>query len=182
MATIRVEFVKTHPNARMPEYAESQAAGADLFAPVDMEIVPFKATLVKTGLTLAYLEPGYEIQVRSRSGNALNKDFIIANGIGTVDSGYRSDVGVILKFLPPYIPFQEPDVSDVSLHAGNTKITRAILAHWEQWATTPLKIKAGDKIAQIVCKKVERMQFSEVPEVTDHTQRGAGGFGSTDKK
>lgn len=84
----------------LPEYKTEGSAGMDLQADIEDEIIlkPLHRVLVPTGL---YLEvpKGYEAQVRARSGLALNSGITLANGIGTIDSDYRGEVGVILVNL-----------------------------------------------------------------------------------
>jgi dUTP pyrophosphatase len=75
----------------------AEAAGADVFAAVaaDLELAPGARALVPAGFTLA-IPPGYEIQVRPRSGLALRHGVTLLNSPGTIDSDYRGPVGVIL--------------------------------------------------------------------------------------
>ena len=77
-----------------PHYASDLAAGADLRAavPGPLTLAPGARALVPTGLTLE-IPPGFEAQVRARSGLAL------ANGVGTIDADYRGEVGVIVVNL-----------------------------------------------------------------------------------
>jgi dUTP pyrophosphatase len=91
-----VKVINTSENA-LPEYATKMSAGFDLRANLDnIEILkPGERKLVGTGLFIA-LEPGYEAQVRPRSGLALKKGITVLNAPGTVDADYRGEVGVIL--------------------------------------------------------------------------------------
>ena len=84
-------------NNPLPEYSTPLSAGFDLRANLDnIEILkPGERKLVGTGLFIA-LEPGYEAQVRPRSGLALKKGITVLNAPGTVDADYRGEVGVIL--------------------------------------------------------------------------------------
>ncbi len=83
-----------------PEYASDLAAGADLRAALDAPrtLAPGARAVVPTGLTLE-IPPGFEAQVRARSGLALKKGLALANGVGTIDADYRGEVGVILVNL-----------------------------------------------------------------------------------
>lgn len=84
--------------ARLPHYETSGAAGADLCAafPGDpISIPPGGRALVKTGLSIE-LVPGFEAQIRPRSGLALKQGITVLNTPGTVDRDYRGEVGVIL--------------------------------------------------------------------------------------
>ena len=82
---------------KLPEYATPQSAGVDLRANIDAPIVlaPLQRALVPTGLYIAPPE-GYEAQVRPRSGLALKHNLTLTNSPGTIDAGYRGEVGVIM--------------------------------------------------------------------------------------
>lgn len=81
----------------LPEYATEQSAGMDLRANIDEPIVlkPMQRAIVKTGLYIA-LPPGYEAQVRPRSGLALKHGITVLNSPGTIDADYRGELGVLL--------------------------------------------------------------------------------------
>ena len=83
-----------------PFYASDLAAGADLRAALEepLTLAPGGRAAVPTGLTLQ-IPPGYEAQVRARSGLALKKGLALANGVGTIDADYRGEVGVIVVNL-----------------------------------------------------------------------------------
>lgn len=80
-----------------PERATEEASGFDLRARIDgsLELVPGERRLIPSGIAIA-LPPGYEAQVRPRSGLALKYGLTLLNSPGTVDSDYRGEVGVIL--------------------------------------------------------------------------------------
>lgn len=81
----------------LPQYATVQSAGMDLRANIDEPVVlrPLERRLIPTGLHIA-LPPGYEAQVRPRSGLALKHGITVLNAPGTVDADYRGDIGVVL--------------------------------------------------------------------------------------
>jgi len=81
----------------LPAYATEDAAGLDLLAAVaePVELAPGTRRLVPTGISIA-LPPGYEAQVRPRSGLALKHGVTLLNSPGTIDADYRGEVGVIL--------------------------------------------------------------------------------------
>ena len=91
---IKIVNKSKHP---LPEYATPGLAGMDLRANIDAPITlaPGERKLIPTGIYIA-LPVGYEAQVRPRSGLALKYGIGLANMLGTVDSDYRADVGVIL--------------------------------------------------------------------------------------
>lgn len=81
----------------LPGYASSGAAGMDLLAAVSgpMVIAPGQRVLVPTGLAIA-LPPGFELQIRPRSGLALKNGIVLPNSPGTIDEDYRGEVQVIV--------------------------------------------------------------------------------------
>ncbi|HEX5854119.1 MAG TPA: dUTP diphosphatase, partial [Thermoanaerobaculia bacterium] len=83
-----------------PLYASDGAAGADLRAALaePLVVTPGGRALVPTGLVLE-IPPGFEGQVRARSGLALKKGLALANGVGTIDADYRGEVGVLVVNL-----------------------------------------------------------------------------------
>ena len=84
-------------NVSLPCYMTSHAAGVDLRADLDEELVlaPGERALVPTGIAIE-LPDGYEAQIRPRSGLALKFGITLANSPGTIDSDYRGEIGVIL--------------------------------------------------------------------------------------
>lgn len=128
-----------------PCYETEGSAGMDIraFIGEPITILPGERKLVPTGLFIE-LESGYEAQIRARSGLALKYGISLVNGIGTIDSDYRGEIGVLLINLG-----QEPFI-----------------------------INSGDRIAQIVIAKFERITWNEEKELVE-TQRGPGGFGHT---
>lgn len=90
-----LKFKRIHPDATLPSYAHPGDAGMDVRSVDDLVIAPGSRALVHTGLVMM-LPPGYEAQVRPRSGLALKKGVSVLNTPGTIDEGYRGEVGVIL--------------------------------------------------------------------------------------
>jgi dUTP pyrophosphatase len=84
----------------LPQYETGQSAGMDIRANISTPLVlkPLGRELVKTGLYIA-LQPGYEAQVRPRSGLAYKKGITVLNAPGTIDADYRGEIGVILVNL-----------------------------------------------------------------------------------
>ena len=83
------------PTATLPVRATENASCFDVCADLDGAIPPGERMLVKTGLAVA-VPPGFEVQVRSRSGLALKQGVAVLNAPGTVDADYRGEVSVIL--------------------------------------------------------------------------------------
>ena len=95
MINIKIINKGHHP---LPAYETSQSAGMDLRANIDKSITihPMERILIPTGLFMA-LPPGFEAQIRPRSGLALKHGITVLNSPGTIDADYRSEIGVILK-------------------------------------------------------------------------------------
>jgi dUTP pyrophosphatase len=99
---IRISRLPHSQGLELPSYGTERAAGMDLRAAVPQDeplvIQPGARALVPTGLTIA-VPPGFEAQVRPRSGLALKHGVTCLNSPGTIDSDYRGEVGVILANL-----------------------------------------------------------------------------------
>lgn len=93
MITVKVKKLTT--TAKLPVMAKPGDAAYDLFADEDVSIGPQEWKLVKTGIAIE-LPPNTEAQIRPRSGLALKNGITVLNSPGTVDSGYRGEIGVIL--------------------------------------------------------------------------------------
>ncbi len=92
-----LQIKKLHPSAIVPKYMTELAAGMDICALLDEEIVlkPGERSLVPTGLAFA-IPVGYEIQVRPRSGLAIKHGIALVNSPGTIDADYRGEVKIIM--------------------------------------------------------------------------------------
>ncbi len=95
-----VAVKRLRAGAVLPRYMTEEAAGMDLAAVLDEPVVlqPRERRLVPTGLAMA-IQPGFEGQVRPRSGLALKHGISVPNAPGTIDSDYRGEVKVILANL-----------------------------------------------------------------------------------
>ena len=93
-----VKVLRTDPAAQLPTYAHPGDAGMDVRSIENVTLAPGARALVRTGLVLE-LPPDAEAQVRPRSGLALKHGVTVLNAPGTIDAGYRGEVGVILVNL-----------------------------------------------------------------------------------
>ncbi len=144
--TIKISRVgETSADLPLPGYATDGSAGMDLCAAVDEDLMiqPGETTLVPTGFVIE-LPPGFEGQVRPRSGLAIKNGIGILNSPGTIDSDYRGEIKVIVT----------------------------------NFARVPFRVRRGDRIAQLIISRYERIRWEESEEVNE-TQRGVGGFGHT---
>jgi dUTP pyrophosphatase len=94
---MRIRIRRLRPDAALPEYAHGpeEDAGLDLRAVEGVTLEPGSPHLVATGLSIE-LPPGYEAQIRPRSGLALKHAITLANSPATIDPGYRGEIHVIL--------------------------------------------------------------------------------------
>jgi dUTP pyrophosphatase len=79
----------------LPRYAHKGDSGVDLYAIKDEVIHPYSTVVIPTGIHVA-IPDGYELQIRSRSGLALKNGIFVLNSPGTIDGGFRAQIGVIL--------------------------------------------------------------------------------------
>lgn len=112
----------------LPRYESEHASGMDLPAAVDgpVELRPGEIQLIPTGLFIA-VPPGYEAQVRPRSGLALKRGITVANAPGTIDADYRGEVGVILVNLG-----KEPFVVKRGDRIAQMVFQRVARAAWDE--------------------------------------------------
>ena len=92
---LNLKYKKLRPEAKDPFYNYPSDSGFDLFATEDTTIQPLGRGLVRTGLSLD-IKDGYEIQVRSKSGLAINQGLFVMNSPGTVDNGFTGEIQVIV--------------------------------------------------------------------------------------
>src|ERR1043165_5295787 len=94
---VEIKVRRLTPEARLPEYKSTHAAGADLYACVQNDVVipPFGITLIPTGLAIEIPE-NYQGEVRARSGLTLKEGLFVLNGPGTIDADYRGELKIIL--------------------------------------------------------------------------------------
>jgi dUTP pyrophosphatase len=100
MSTVKIKKLDHYDESlALPAYETKDAAGADIRACVENQdqiiIKPGKRILIPTGLAFE-IEPGFEVQVRPRSGLSLKTNLLVVNSPGTIDADYRGEVKVIL--------------------------------------------------------------------------------------
>ncbi|MBW1898398.1 MAG: dUTP diphosphatase [Deltaproteobacteria bacterium] len=144
-----IKFLRLRPDqdadVPLPRYMTSQSAGMDISAALDKDFIlePGAISLISTGFAMA-LPPGFEAQIRPRSGLAVKHGIGLINSPGTIDSDYRGEVKIAVVNL------------------GKESYT----------------FHRGDRIAQMIIKKVYQARVSVVEEL-DETGRNTGGFGHT---
>lgn len=156
---------------KMPTYAHLTDAGMDIYAKEDYEIDPGKSVTVHTGIKVS-LPLGYELQVRPKSGISQKSKLRISNTPGTIDSGYRGEICILIDNI-------EPPIKDLTYEQdinGEFHIT-SILTGARAY------IEKGQKIAQLVLSQVCTAHPYEVKEFKETaTDRGENGFGSSGLK
>lgn len=96
---MKIQIKKLHPDAVVPEYKSNLAAGFDLVALEDTTFELWETKLVRTGIAVD-VGPGYQLEVRNRSGAALKTPMRITNSPGTVDADYRGEVFAMMTMIP----------------------------------------------------------------------------------
>lgn len=167
---IQIPIELCHPNAKIPAYAKPGDAGMDIYALEDFEVAPGERKIIKTGLKVA-IPRGYELQVRPRSGTSVKTALRVANTPGTIDSGYRDEIGVIIENIEPKIKDIGYDFDD----NGNI-IIKSILHG------SVFNVGKGERFAQLVLNEVPSAAFYPVDSVAQIGENRGGGFGSTGKE
>lgn len=91
-----IKFKLLHPNAKLPTYATSGAAGFDFYATEDGRELP--CDVVKVGLGLACeIPPGFAMLLLSRSGHGIRHNAGIPHGVGLIDSDYRGEIAIVFR-------------------------------------------------------------------------------------
>lgn len=161
---IPIEYCRE--DAKMPAYAHLTDAGMDVFATEEITINPGETKLIPLGIKVA-LPIGYELQVRPKSGRSLKSKLRVANTPGTIDAGYRDEIGVIVDNIDPFIKSAEMDENG---RLYNVEFGSSIT------------IGKGEKFAQLVLSEVPKAVFYEVETVAGMGEDRQGGFGSTGDK
>ena len=92
--TVKIKLLR--PEAKIPVYQQQGDAGFDFYCVEDTVVPANSIAILPTGVSMAIPE-GYEVQVRLRSGVALKTPLILANAPGTIDSGFRGEVGILVR-------------------------------------------------------------------------------------
>ncbi|MFD1416823.1 dUTP diphosphatase [Oceanobacillus jeddahense] len=164
---------KMHPDAVIPKYANENDSGFDLVAIEDVIIEPGETKLIKTGLAFDIPE-GFEIQVRPRSGITLKTKLRVQ--LGTIDSNYRGEVGVIVDNIN-----QEDPLDDGETLYAPLDVKENVAMDVGHYIGETYFIRKGDRIGQGILAPVARTEFEEVDELSD-SERGSNGYGSTGVK
>ena len=160
---IQIPIEICNPDAKIPTYAHKGDAGMDVYSTIDVTIAPGETKLIPLGFKVAIPE-GYELQVRPRSGFSLRTNLRVANAPGTIDSGYRDEVGIILHNCAPTIQDFGDGRAETCLYGPSYTISK------------------GDRIAQLVLQAVPTALFIKTSDISKIGEDRNGGFGSTGVK
>ena len=168
IVTIQVE--KCSEDTKIPTYARVGDAGMDIYSTEEVTLAPGEKKLIGTGIKVAIPE-GYEIEVVPKSGIALRTGLKVSNSPGTIDSGYRDEIKVIVEN-------SESSIKDIeyTFNDNGNPVIKSIL-HGKSYT-----IEKGQKIAQIILKEVPMINFQEVKNISEISGDRGGGFGSTGLK
>lgn len=145
------------PDAVVPTKAHASDSGFDLYAVEDVVLTPGASTIVKTGIAIE-LPPGYEAQIRPRSGITAKTKLRVQ--LGTVDNGFTGELGII---------------TDNVSRGTNRQAAFTVKGGGEG----DYVIYKGDKLAQLVVTELPAVVAVEVSGFTNATTRGVNGFGSS---
>lgn len=125
---MKVKITRLHPKAILPDYQTRHSAAADMAACIDEPITlqPMERRVIPAGFAVAIPE-GYEIQVRARSGLSLKHGITTANGVGTVDSDYRGEMGAIMVNLS-----DKPFVIEPGMRVAQMLLAKCEKMEWEE--------------------------------------------------
>lgn len=169
---VRIAYEKCHEDAKTPAYAHETDSGMDVYALEDITLAPGEQKIIPIGIKVA-LPAGYELQVRAKSSIAAKTKFRIANGVGTIDAGYRNEIGVILENNEP--PIKDITYEPVFDENNNIKYLNITSIEYGKSFT----IGKGQKFAQLVLAENPKAILYEVESVSEIGENRNGGFGST---
>jgi dUTP pyrophosphatase len=159
--SLKIKFKLLDKTMKAPTRGSSYAAGWDLHAAEDIELRPYRAQLIRTGVAVS-LPPNTALLIMSRSGFSVKNQVITPNGVGLIDEDYRGELRLNGLWIPPMNETLEV------VHFITTSVsTKGVF-----------KIKKYDRIAQCILVPYYDQMWEEVDELPE-TKRGHGGFGST---
>ncbi len=169
---INIPIERCRDNAKIPTYACDGDAGMDVYACGDFVVNPGETHLVPLGIKVA-IPFGYELQVRPRSGMSVKTKLRVANAPGTIDSGYRDEICVIVENIENVVTkLETAPVFDENDKLDSLKITN--IEYGKNYY-----INDGDRIAQLVLCELPKCNFNEVDNVSEIEGNRNGGFGHT---
>lgn len=166
---IRIPYERCNEAAKEPAYAHETDSGMDVYALEDITFAPGEQRIVPIGIKVA-LPAGYELQVRPKSGLSSKTKLRIANAPGTIDAGYRDEIGIIIENIEPPIKSIATDFAQ----SPNDYVPIGAIEFGSSYT-----IGKGQKFAQLVLAEVPKAVLYEVETVSNIGEDRNGGFGST---
>lgn len=160
-----IQFVPDNPGVIAPVRGSAGAAAWDLRAAEDVDLKPYQATKIRSGLKAA-IPPEHALLILSRSGFAFKSQIILPNGVGLIDEDYRGEIGLGAMWMPD--PLVALEVRE-SVRGGYELRRRK---------DAVFSIRKGDRIVQALLIKYVEQDWREAAEL-EATSRGDNGFGST---
>ena len=174
---IKIPIEKCHPDAVLPAYAHVSDSGMDVYAIEDITIAPGETKLIPTGIKVA-LPPGYELQVRPKSGLSARTKLRVSNTPGTIDQDYRDEIKIIIENVdPPIRAINTSRQGDLTVQVDDPLIHLSDITFGQSYT-----ISKGMKFCQLVLMEVPKAVWNEVDSVATIGENRGGGFGSTDNK
>lgn len=164
---MKVKIKKLHPHAKIPTYSKNGDAGMDLTA---ISKIIGEDAIIEYGTGLSIEIPEGHVGLIFPRSSICNKDMILTNHVGVIDSGFRGEIK--LKFA---INFEFWDFAE----SENQVYKRAEDEHFKIYTEANI-YNEGDRIGQIIILPYPIIQFEETDELSE-TERGTGGYGHTGK-
>lgn len=164
---IKVGFKRLRDEATIPTKAHATDSGFDLYALEDTIIEPGETAIVPTGIAVK-LPPGYEAQIRPRSGVTMRSKLRVQ--LGTIDNDYRGELGIIVDNINPDNGRKYRELKTIDGLGERVS---------EYYAAGSYRVRKGDRVAQLVIQPLPSFETYEIEGELDETERGEGGFGST---
>lgn len=130
---MKIAIKRLREDIQLPQYQTDGAAAMDVHAALDKPLViqPQERLLIPTGFALA-VPRGYEVQLRARSGLSLKYGICLANGVGTIDSDYRGEVGVSVVNMS-----QEAFTIEPGMRIAQMVVSKYEQVQWQEESSLP---------------------------------------------
>lgn len=177
-------YIEPTSESQIPKYANPTDAGADLIADEDMLVGMFERKIMPTGIKVAIPE-GYEIQLRPRSGICAKLSLMMPNSPGTIDTGYRGTIGVIVynavnQYTKVSTKFNNCSVCRLDGTEADYADYADLIANYPGTIVKGfIFIKKGERIAQMVVNRIAKAKFVVTNDVSKIGSDRNGGFGSS---
>lgn len=190
-------YIELLDDSSMPFYANFNDVGADLYLTEDIAIKPGERIVTNLNFKVA-MKDNIEIQIRPRSGLSLKTSLKISNSPGTIDPGYRDNIGIILENTynisnlnyeiytnPSLLETIEKNYTIIILkdHLNSKSdllnLLNPIILDKKNNPYGTIYLEKGNKVAQMIVKEFKKAKFIKSRDVSKIGSNRAGGFGST---